>query len=272
MTCRVAYLQYEPRLGEVGANRERLAGLLEGRRSEVIVLPELATSGYCLTPRMLDETAEPADGPTADLLKKLAVATGAHYVCGIPERHDGAIYNSAVLVGPAGLVGVYRKLHLFGFEGDLFTPGQEPPPVFNVNGLRLGLMICFDWIFPETARCLALSGAQILCHPANLVLPHCPQAMITRCLESRVFAVTANRIGAEPHAGGRLGFIGSSQVVTPRGEVRGRAGADEEVFFSTVIDPAEADDKVLSSGNHIFDERRPEFYGRLLEPPRHADR
>ncbi|MBD3372687.1 MAG: hypothetical protein GF403_08235 [Candidatus Coatesbacteria bacterium] len=262
---RVAYLQFSPRLGEAEANRKRLAELLAGRHADVIVLPELAVSGYALTPDLLARTAEPAEGPTAEMLTALARSTGAHYVCGIAERADGAHYNSAVLVGPRGLVSVYRKLHLFGFEFELFAPGAQAPRVVEAAGMRLGLMICFDWIFPETMRCLALAGAQLVCHPANLVLPHCPEAMITRCLENRVFAVTANRIGDESRDGTELYFIGSSQLVTPAGEVRGRADVDEETFHLAEINPDEADDKTLSSGNDLFAERRPELYGRLLD-------
>jgi predicted amidohydrolase len=125
----------------------------------------------------------------------------------------------------------------------------------------MGLMICFDWFFPESMRALALAGAQIVLHPANLVLPHCPQAMITRCLENRVFAATADRVGEETGGTGSLRFIGQSQIVSPRGDLLHRLGAEEG---EAVVDvrPAEADDKRLSSGNDLFAERRPEFYPR----------
>jgi predicted amidohydrolase len=136
--------------------------------------------------------------------------------------------------------------------------------VVDHGGVRLGLMICFDWIFPETARSLALAGAQIICHPANLLLPHCPQAMITRCLENRVFAVTANRVGTEARAGQEIKFIGRSQVVSPRGEVLVRA-SEEEMLQIIEIDPTAADDKLITPANHVLLDRRPEFYGRICD-------
>jgi len=94
-------------------------------------------------------------------------------------------------------LGTYRKIHLFYKEKLYFAPGENPPKVFNVNGVNIGVMICFDWIFPETARTLSLQGAELIAHPANLVLPYCQNAMITRSIENRVFTATANRVGSE---------------------------------------------------------------------------
>jgi predicted amidohydrolase len=260
---KIGYLQFEPRLGEPELNRARLAEFLAGRRAELVVLPELAVSGYCLEPELLARSAEPAAGPTTELLTALARETGAHYVCGLAERDGDTYYNSAVLVGPDGLVDRYRKLHLFGFEDELFQPGNEPPRSVSAAGAELGLMICFDWIYPETMRCLALEGARVVCHPANLVLPHCPRAMLTRCLENRVFAVTANRTGSEFRRGEELRFIGSSQIVAPDGSLLHRAPTAGESLHLLEIDPAAADDKTVASGNDIFAERRPQHYGRL---------
>lgn len=260
---KIGYLQFEPRLGEPELNRRRLADFLAGRQADLVVLPELAVSGYCLEPELLARSAEPAAGPTTELLTTLARETGAHYVCGLAERAGDVYYNSAVLVGPDGLVDRYRKLHLFGFEDELFQPGDEPPHSVNAAGAELGLMICFDWIYPETMRCLALEGARIVCHPANLVLPHCPRAMLTRCLENRIFAVTANRTGSEFRRGEKLSFIGSSQIVAPDGSLLHRAPDDREELFLMDVDPAAAADKTLSSGNDLFAERRPNHYGRI---------
>jgi predicted amidohydrolase len=162
------------------------------------------------------------------------------------------------------VIGTYRKVHLFDREKDLFEPGDRGFTVVAVSGVRLGLMICFDWIFPETARALSLMGAQVICHPANLVLPHCPQAMITRCVENRVFAITANRVGIEARAGEELRFIGTSQVISPRGEVLVRAGGDEVIQIID-IDPAAADDKMVTRVNHVLADRKPAFYGKLCE-------
>ena len=130
---------------------------------------------------------------------------------------------------------------------------------FPACGTTIGLLICFDWIFPEAARTLALAGATLLCHPSNLVLPHCPDAMITRCLENRVFAVTANRVGEERRGVTPLRFIGLSQVVSPRGERLARCGAVDEGAATAVIDPG-AFDKRLTPRNDLWEDRRPDIY------------
>ncbi|OGD79070.1 MAG: hypothetical protein A2Y64_06710, partial [Candidatus Coatesbacteria bacterium RBG_13_66_14] len=191
MKLTVAYLQFEPRPGAPELNRRRMVELLTPHRADLVVLPELAVSGYCLEAAAMRAAAEPVDGPTARVFRDLARRTGAHYVVGLPELDGGRLYNSAILVGTDGLEARYRKLHLFGFEPGIFTPGDGEPEPVELGGTKIGLMICFDWIYPETARILALRGATVLCHPANLVLPHCPDAMVTRCLENRVYAVTA---------------------------------------------------------------------------------
>jgi predicted amidohydrolase len=178
---------------------------------------------------------------------------------GFPEESQGKVFNAAALWGPDGGVGVYRKIHLFGREKELFSPGDRGFSVWDSPFGRLGLMICFDWFFPESARSLALAGARLILHPSNLVLPYCPQAMITRCLENRVFAATADRVGVDPGAAGPLRFIGQSQVVSPRGEVLARLGNEEGVAVVDV-NLSEADDKRLSSGNDLFLDRRPELY------------
>nr|MBC8282363.1 acyltransferase [Nitrospinota bacterium] len=139
--------------------------------------------------------------------------------------------------------------------------GTDAPPVFDLDGVKVGVMICFDWRFPETARSLALKGAEIIAHPSNLVLPHCPQAMITRCLENRIFAITADRVGEEERIPGeKLAFIGQSQVVDPDGNILVRASETEEEVHIVDIDLENARDKYLNPKNEIFKDRRPDLY------------
>ena len=122
-------------------------------------------------------------------------------------------------------------------------------------------MICFDWRFPEIVRSLALNGAEIIAHPSNLVLPHCPQAMITRCLENRVYAITANRVGNENRIPNEtLHFIGQSQVVDPDGNILIRASEIEEEVQIVEVDLGKARDKFINSKNDIFKDRRPDLY------------
>ena len=260
---RAGYLQFNPRFGEKDANLARVRDFLEGTKSDLIVLPELFATGYVFESREeLLALAEPPGGKTFEVLADLSRKTGATIVAGIAELDGDRCFNSCFAFSAGNMIGGYRKVHLFDREKSLFTPGDKGFVVLEVNGVRLGLMICFDWIFPESARILALMGAQIICHPANLVLAHCPQAMITRCLENRVFAVTADRTGTESRSGLEMKFIGTSQIVGPGGEVLVRAGEDEVIQIID-INPALADNKRVTPANDLLADRRPEFYGRL---------
>jgi len=126
-------------------------------------------------------------------------------------------------------------------------------------------MICFDWIFPETTRILALKGADVICHCANLVLPYCQEAMVTRCLENRVFAVTANRTGTETRGEKSLHFTGKSQITGPDGSILYRAGEATEECGVVEIDPTLARNKVINPYNDAFGSRRNEYYGELTK-------
>jgi predicted amidohydrolase len=258
---RAAAVQFAPSFGEVESNLERALRLVSEHDADLFVLPELALSGYTFSSRAeLMELAQSADGPEMRRVAEAAAAKRACIVIGFAERAGAAVYNSSFVAAPDGRSAVYRKIHLFDQEKAVFEPGDAPPPVLEVGGVRLGIMVCFDWIFPETARTLALLGADVLCHSANLVLPYCQNAMVTRCIENRVFAVTANRTGTEARAGAPLTFTGLSQVVSPRGVVLARATADSEDVVVADVDPAAARDKLVTPGNDILRDRRPDLY------------
>lgn len=261
---RVGFLQTKPRFGAVADNVDRVERALGAVRDATLVLPELCTTGYLFASR--DEAvqfAEPADGPTVQRLRAVARRNRLTLCFGMAEKHARRVYNSAVTITPAGETAVYRKAHLFDREKlvfDVATPRFEVVP----GEAPLGVMICFDWIFPEVCRSLALSGARVILHPSNLVLPWCQDAMPTRALENRVFAVTCNRVGQETRAGVSLRFTGRSQVVNPRGEVLVRAGAREESLHVVRIDPEQAADKRITPRNDLFRDRRPQLYGGLV--------
>lgn len=258
---RLAVVQTAPKKGAEAFNRGRARALMARAPADLYVLPELAFSGYNFASRREARArAEPANGASARWARDFCRTTGAHVLYGFPEVSGGRIYNAAALVGPGGLRGVYRKIHLFGKEKVFFRGGDAPCPVWRVGSFRVGVLICFDWFFPEAARGLALAGADILLHPSNLVLPHAPDAMITRCLENRVFAATANRVGLEDGAAGQLTFIGRSQIVSPRGQRLVRLGPSGAGIATTTIDPRVARDKRLTTGNDLFRDRRPAFY------------
>jgi predicted amidohydrolase len=260
---KVGFLQNDPPFGAVDKNLEHAVRVLSSQKADLFVLPELFTTGYQFVSRTEAlRLAEPIpDGMTTQTLLDLAKKIDSHIVAGIAELEGDAVYNSAVVVGPNGFIGRYRKAHLFDTEKEIFQPGNTQLEVFDLGFARVGVMICFDWRFPETARTLALKGADIIAHPANLVLTHCPQAMVTRCLENGVFIVTADRVGCEERIPGQpLKFMGQSQVVNPLGEVLYRASLSEEEVHVVEIDIELAREKYLNPNNHIFQDRREDLY------------
>jgi len=260
---RVGFYQFDPEFGEVDKNLDRVTNSLDRAEADLIVLPELFASGYQFVSREeAQQLAEPVpDGPTTCRLIEIARRRRMHIVAGLPEKAGARCYNSAVVVGPAGFIGCYRKTHLFYEETLHFTPGDSGFHVWDIGAARIGVMICFDWYYPEAARSLALQGADILCHPSNLVLPNCPDSMPVRCLENRVFAVTCNRIGSEARGGkDRLTYIGQSEVVGPNGVILHRAPRDKEDLAVIEIDSAEARNKSLNRYNDLFRDRRPSLY------------
>ncbi len=260
---KVGFYQFNPEFGEVKRNLDHVVERLSKVECDLMVLPELFTSGYQFVSREeVERLSEPVpDGETTGRLIEAARSRGMYVVAGVAERGDRGCYNSAVLVGPSGFIGCYRKTHLFFEETLFFLPGDTGFQVWDIGLAKIGVLICFDWFYPESARTLALKGADILCHPSNLVLPHCPDAMVTRCLENRVFSVTANRIGSEERGGkDRLTFIGSSEIVAPSGRILHRAPRDREEVTVLEIDPAEARNKSLNPYNDLLQGRRPQLY------------
>jgi predicted amidohydrolase len=260
---KIGFYQFTPVFGKVQDNLNQVISALQDADADLIVLPELPFTGYLFADRtqLAGLAEELITSATVEALVELCRRQNFHLVTGYAEESGDKIYNSALLLGPSGIVDVYRKLHLFDREKLYFDPGDRPLRVNTVVGAKIGMMICFDWIFPETCRILALEGAEVICHPSNLVLNFCQQAMITRGLENGVFAVTCNRTGEEQD----LKFTGQSQIVAPRGELLHRASPEEEVLFITEIDPSKARDKMITGRNDLLRDRRPEWYSNLSE-------
>ena len=263
---RVAFVQGRPVFGEPERNLEHGLALARTVDAELVILPELWSSGYVFSSHAeVASLAEDAErGATARALTAAARRDRRHYIAGFPERARGRYYNSALLAGPRGVRAVYRKLHLFEREREWFSPGNLPLQVHRVGRARVGMLICFDWRFPEVSRVLALEGADVLAHPSNLVFPNAQEAMRVRALENRVYTVTANRTGTEKRRGGTVPFTGRSQAVDPGGNVLVRAGLRDEVAHAVDCDLAATRDKRLTARTPIFSNRRPELYGRLV--------
>ncbi len=268
---RILVVQTHPRFGAVAANLDRALRLAERRlarrRADLVVLPELFATGYAFASRReaRDLAEDARRGPTVLRLAGLARDHGLHVVAGLAERAGRAVYNSAVAVGPRGVLGTYRKVHLFDAEKRWFEPGRAPWPIYRMGAARVGVLICFDWRFPEAARALALGGAEVLAHPSNLVHRHCPAAMRTRALENRVFCATANRVGADRRPRTTIRFTGTSQIVDPYGRVLARASRARPGTLLAACDLELARDKWLTRRNHLLRDRVPRLYGRLAE-------
>jgi predicted amidohydrolase len=263
----IGYGQFEPALGRREETLLRLEGLLATAGDlDLLVLPELCNSGYHFSSaEMAWETSEEI-GRSAfvDFLVETCRQRNMFIASGFNERDKGVLYNSAILVGPGGAIGTYRKLHLFMNEKDFFQPGNLGLPVFETDLGTIGLLVCFDWVFPEAWRVLALKGAEVICHPSNLVLVGlAQQAVPVHALTNRVFIVTCNRIGRE----GDLHFTGNSLIAGPDGKVIRRASTEGAEIGTATVDPELARNKLITPRNHIFRDRRPEAYDELAGRP-----
>jgi predicted amidohydrolase len=264
---RVGFSQFAPRYRDKSANCATVARALSNVSADLIVLPELFSTGYCFASvAELAEYAEnPDTGATFEFLADLSRRTGTTLVAGLAEQAQDGIYNSSVIQVPGSRPAIYRKIHLFDREKVYFRAGDREPAVIHVPGADVGTQVCFDYFFPELSRVLALTGAQIICHPANLVLPYAQTITLARAMENRVFWILCNRVGTETQDGRSLTFTGMSQVVAPDGTVLCRAGPDTEELRIVDIEPAQARNKVVGN-NDLFRDRRPRLYGRLTRP------
>ncbi|MBN1647762.1 MAG: hypothetical protein JW874_07005 [Spirochaetales bacterium] len=259
---RTGFLQFNPRFADPEYNLELCKDWLMKAKADLVVLPELALSGYYFSSRAdLESAALLIRDKCIPALSGLAALRGMAIVMGYPELDGDKMYNSALLILPDRTTRSYRKMHLFGNEKKIFDKAESGFPVFEYKGTKIGLLVCFDHYFPEAARSLALAGARIICHPANLVLER--RAQLTtqvRAMENRVFWILANRTGEETGDGKTVRFTGASQIIGPDGDILLNAGRDDGGCGVIEIDPDEAARKQVTEVNDIFADRRVEHY------------
>ncbi len=243
------------------------AAAAEGSR--LIVLPELASTGYVFESEAEARAlAEPVpDGPTSRAWAALAAELGLHIVAGIAESAGDTLYNAAVIVGPEGYIGTYRKAHLWDQENVFFARGDLGFPVFDTALGKVGVAICYDGWFPETFRQLALGGAEIVCIPTNWVpMPDQPagEAAMANTLHraaahtNGIFVACADRVGVERGQP----FEGQSLIIGPKGwPLAGPASRDRTETLSALVDLAEAGRKDLNTFNSLLRDRRTDIYG-----------
>ncbi len=261
---RVTVLQFSPVLGDIEANIRQITRLLAANQgSDLYVLPELASSGFNFTDRnhAMSVAESIDDSRFIDALEELCARYQCYIASGINEREGDLLFNTAVLVSPDGLIGVYRKLHLFDREKEIFEPGDLDIPVYETSIGTIGLLICFDWMFPEVWRAMALQGVQIIAHPCCLVLPYCQRVVPSHAIINRIFVATANRVGIE----GDITFNGKSVIVAPDGTIMGNGAEGEEDVITVDMDISLADNKMVTMRNHALDDRRADVYRKYIK-------
>ena len=259
----IGIVQSSPVFAEVEGNLAGCFDLMASHFADLWVLPELFATGYqFLSPDEVRALAEPVpSGVTTQALIAYAERNECSIVAGLPEIDGDNVYNAAVLVGPNGFLAHYRKIHLFYEEKINFTPGDLPFPVIDIGIAKVGMMVCFDHLFPESARSLTLQGADVIAHPANLVLPDLAQrTMSIRALENGVYTATANRVGTEARTDESLTYTGQSQVIAPDGEALVRLSQDKVEVAVVEIDVMKARDKAITVHNDKLGDRRPDLY------------
>jgi len=247
--------------------------LAAGRGARLVVFPECALCGYCYESK--EEAwphAETLPGPTTETLAALCRELGIWVICGLLERDHQHLFNACALVGPTGEAVSYRKIHLPCLGVDRFTtPGDRPFTVQDLDGLRVGMTICYDGSFPESARVLTLLGADLVVLPTNWPTGarSTPKYLVqARALENHIYYAAVNRVGEERG----FHFIGSSRIVDCEGELLAVSEQDREETLYATIDPGLARQKhiVKIPGQYEINrvaDRRPEMYGPLCERP-----
>lgn len=255
---KLAIIQFAPIFGDVKSTMFNLSSLLEKvKEADLVVLPELANSGYNFNSRKeafdLAETAN--DSVFLSFLQEKCKLYGFTIASGFAEKEGGDLFNSSVLLDADGIIGIYRKLHLFMKEKTIFSQGNLALPIFEIHGIKVGMLVCFDWMFPEVWRKLSLKGVDLILHPSNLVLPYAQSVIPSYALVNRIFIACANRIGTEKE----LQFTGQSVIVNPKGELLAKANKKEEILLVD-IDPLIARNKMITPMNNAFNDRRTDVY------------
>ena len=257
VTTRVAAWQCRPGPLDVAGNLRRLdaaCGSAAARQAEVLVTPEMFTSGYAITLDGVLRLAEDVGGPTEAAVAQIARRHRLAVVYGHPERAPGGAYNAATMIGPDGVVrGRHRKVHLYGeLDRGQFVAGGKRPAAFDFGGSRVGMLICYDVEFPEAVRSLAVDGARAVLVPtANMTGCEEVQEFLVRAraCENNCGVVYANYCGANDV----FEYNGLSTICGPKGEVLAQADAKTEELIIADL-PGE------STGTYLAD-RRADLYG-----------
>ena len=256
---KIAIYQCEGVPGSKNGNLKLLSGAARSaaeQGSQLLICSEMFLSGYNIGDAVFD-LAEPADGPALQSAAAIAREAGIALLYGYPERDEDLVYNSAILIDRNGSsLANYRKTHLYGpQENRLFQKG-DAFVITELEGVKIGILICYDVEFPEAVRTLALAGASLVAVPTAIMQPFCRTCQLlvpARAYENQIFVAYANRCGKEDE----LTYCGLSCIVGPDGKDRMRAGVDEELLIAD-IDMSDID--ISRQVNPYLTDLRPELY------------
>jgi predicted amidohydrolase len=272
---RIAGIQTDVTFRDTEANLAKLETLVASEAAQgtgLVIFPECFASGYCFD--SLAEAlpyGESIPGPATSRVAALCARLQVHVIFGMLERDGDRLYNASVLIGPEGLIGSYRKVHLPWLGVDRFTTaGERPFEVFTAGELRVGMLICYDGGFPEASRVLALEGADLICLPTNWPPGGAYMAdysINARAMENGLFFAAVNRVGTE----NGFSFIGKSRICHPTGMTLSSLDHAAEGILRADVDPQAARNKrvVRVPGKHVIDrlaDRRPHLYGPVTTP------
>jgi len=262
---KIALLQGPSEPGTVAENLAVLAAAATraaAAGATMLMTPEMFLTGYNIGPSVVAAAAETPDGPSSAAVADIATSTGVAILYGYPERDDGGVYNSVQLIDSSGVRRAhYRKTHLYGdVDRSQFTAGDRPSGIVELDGTRVGLLICYDVEFPENVRALALEGADLVAVPTALMKPYelvARSVVPVRAYENSLFVAYANRVGTEED----FVYCGESCVIAPDGSELARAGSSDDLIFAD-IDLARVRTARREYTN--LSDRRPELYEALL--------
>ena len=263
-TLKIAIVQFSPEFADKQKNFSRMQQLVEKVTADIIVFPELCTTGYFFLSREeIDQVAETAEGESYAFFCDMAQRKKAIVVAGFAERHQKNLYNSCWVVIPeAKKPTVYRKTHLFYKENDCFDHGDTGFFVVTdkERDVHIGPMVCYDWRFPESARVLTLLGADVIVCPANLITEAWKRVMPARAIENNVYLAVANRTGVEKRNEEEFRFKGRSAIYDFNGHELAQAGKDDDAVLLADIIPSKTRDKSFNSINNVLTDRQPQHY------------
>ncbi len=244
---KIGLVQFNPEFLNVKANFNKMKEYYLKSKADIILYPELSLSGYNFEDK--SQLKKVSITTNSDIIKYFIQKTKERnnaVAFGFSLIEDDKFFNSQIFVNGNRVV-IYNKVNLFFRENLFFTPGREIK-IVEFKGYKFGLAICFDWFHPEFFRKLAKHGADVILHSANLVMPYCQSANVTRSLENRIFIATSNRIGSERD----LSFTGMSQITDPFGNVILKLGREVEGIFEIDIDPLRSRNKKLNDFNDVL--------------------